>query len=32
VMTGQMTPEKAAAAYTDQLKAAVGPDKVASGS
>jgi multiple sugar transport system substrate-binding protein len=32
VMTGQMTPQQAAAAYNDQLKAAVGPDKVASGS
>ncbi len=32
VMTGQMTPQRAAAAYNDQLKAAVGPDKVASGS
>jgi len=32
VMTGQLTPEKAVAAYTDQVKAAVGPDKVTSGS
>jgi hypothetical protein len=31
-MTGQMTPEKAAAAYSDQVKAAVGADKVTSGS
>ena len=32
VMTGQMTPEQAAAAYSDQVKAAVGADKVTSGS
>jgi multiple sugar transport system substrate-binding protein len=32
VMTGQMAPEQAAAAYSDQVKAAVGADKVTSGS
>jgi multiple sugar transport system substrate-binding protein len=32
VMTGQMTPQQAAAAYSDQLKSAVGPDKVTTGS
>jgi multiple sugar transport system substrate-binding protein len=32
VMTGQLTPEAAAAAYGDQVKAAVGPDQVTAGS
>jgi len=32
VMTGQLTPDKAVAAYSDQVKAAVGADKVTSGS
>jgi len=32
VMTGQMSPQQAAAAYADQLKSAVGADKVTSGS
>jgi multiple sugar transport system substrate-binding protein len=32
VMTGQMSPEQAAAAFSDQVKAAVGADKVTSGS
>jgi multiple sugar transport system substrate-binding protein len=31
VMTGQMSPQQAMAAYGDQLKSAVGPDKVMSG-
>jgi multiple sugar transport system substrate-binding protein len=32
VMTGQLTPQAAAAAYSDQVKAAVGPDQVTTGS
>jgi len=32
VMTGQLTPEQAMAAYTDQVKGAVGADKVTAGS
>jgi hypothetical protein len=32
VMTGQLTPAAAAAAYGDQVKAAVGPDQVTAGS
>jgi multiple sugar transport system substrate-binding protein len=30
VMTGQLTPQAATAAYADQVKAAVGPDQVTS--